>query len=89
LISADLILSTLDDSAKQIMDVGGQRLNAVVGHKYGADAAQSTSMLTDTAKNVGLVYIDMRGIGRRALIKRVGKAYVKEYAKSRSTRAGG
>jgi spartin len=34
LISVDLILSTIDDSAKQIMDVGGQRVNAVVGHKF-------------------------------------------------------
>ena len=55
--------------------VGGQHLNAVIGHKYGDEAAQSTSMLIGTAKNVGLVYIDMRGMGRRALIKRVGKDY--------------
>lgn len=83
MISADLILSTIDDCAKQIMDVGGQRLNAVVEHKYGADAAHSTSMLTGTAKNVGLVYIDLRGVGRRALIKRVGKEYVKSQVRSR------
>jgi spartin len=56
-------------------------------YRYGADAAHSTSMLTGTAKNVGLVYIDMRGIGRRALIRRVGKEYVKGYVKSRSRRA--
>jgi spartin len=39
-------------------------------------------MLTGTAKNVGLVYIDMRGVGRRALIKRVGKEYVKSRART-------
>lgn len=33
ILSADLILSTLDNSMKQIMDVGGQQLGAVVGHK--------------------------------------------------------
>jgi spartin len=85
IISADMILTSIDDSAKQIMDVGGQQLNAVIGHKYGDEAAQSTSMLTGTAKNVGLVYIDMRGMGRRALIKRVGKEYAKARVSSASS----
>jgi len=89
MISADLILSTIDDSAKQIMDVGSQQLNAVVEHKYGADVAHSASMLTGTAKNVGLVYIDMRGIGRRALIKRAGKEYVKAQVRGDSASSGG
>jgi len=34
MISADLILSTFDDSTKQIMNVGSQQLNAVVAHKF-------------------------------------------------------
>ena len=33
ILSVDLILSTLDDSMKRILDVGGQQLDAVVGHK--------------------------------------------------------
>ncbi len=33
LLSADLILSTLDNSTKRILDVGTSRLGAVVGHK--------------------------------------------------------
>jgi spartin len=32
-LSADLILSTLDDSATKVLDVSSQRLAAVVGHK--------------------------------------------------------
>lgn len=32
-VSADLILSTIDTSAKQIVDVGSQQLGAVMGHK--------------------------------------------------------
>jgi spartin len=45
-------------------------------HRYGEDAGNNARALTGTAKNVGVVYIDMRGIGRRALIKKVGKEYV-------------
>lgn len=33
ILSVDLILSTLDDSMKRILNVGGQQLDAVVGHK--------------------------------------------------------
>lgn len=98
ILSAALILSTIDNSAKQILDVGSKQLNAVVEHKwvdrpffcksesdvvntfrYGADAARSTALLTGTAQNVGLVYIDMRGIGRKALVKRAGKEYIKNH----------
>lgn len=34
-------------------------------------------LLTGTAKNVGLVYVDMTGMGRRALLKRAGRTFVK------------
>ncbi|KAF8163687.1 hypothetical protein B0H34DRAFT_765375 [Crassisporium funariophilum] len=77
LISADLILSTIDDSTRRVLDVGTQELSKVMGHKYGAEAAESSSLLAGTARNVGLVYVDMRGIGRRALLKSAGKNFVK------------
>ncbi|KAJ7575134.1 hypothetical protein C8J56DRAFT_459751 [Mycena floridula] len=77
ILSADLILSTIDQSAKELLNVGSQQISAVVGHKYGAEAGQSSLSLTGTAKNLALVYIDMSGIGRKALIKRAGKMYIK------------
>lgn len=45
--------------------------------RYGPEAAESSRLLTGTAKNVGLVYVDVRGIGRRALLRRAGKTFVK------------
>ncbi|KAF8968303.1 hypothetical protein BDZ97DRAFT_1755350 [Flammula alnicola] len=77
LISADLILSTIDDSTRRILDVGTEQIGKVVNHKYGPEAAQSSLLMAGTARNVGLVYVDMRGIGRRALLRRVGKTFVK------------
>ncbi|TFK40246.1 hypothetical protein BDQ12DRAFT_489182 [Crucibulum laeve] len=77
LISADLILSTIDDSTRKILDTGTESLGKVMGHKYGPEAAQSSVLMAGTARNVGLVYIDMRGIGRRALLKRAGRTWVK------------
>ena len=34
-------------------------------------------LMTGTAKNFALVYIDLRGIGRRAILRRAGKEFVK------------
>ncbi|KAJ3732124.1 senescence-associated protein-domain-containing protein [Lentinula guzmanii] len=76
-LSADLILSTIDESLKQLIDVGGRSATRVVQHRYGSEAAQSTALMAGTARNVALVYIDMQGVGRKALIKRVSKQYVK------------
>ncbi|KAF9008983.1 hypothetical protein BDQ17DRAFT_1349310 [Cyathus striatus] len=77
LISADLVLSTIDDSTRKVLDVGTEQIGKVMGHKYGPDAAHSSLLMAGTARNVGLVYVDMRGIGRRALLKRAGRTWVK------------
>ncbi|PPQ97954.1 hypothetical protein CVT26_003103 [Gymnopilus dilepis] len=77
LISADLILSTIDDSLRKVLDVSSEQVGRVVQHKYGPEAAHSSMLMTGTARNVGLVYVDMRGIGRRALLRRAGKEFVK------------
>jgi len=40
--------------------------------------------MAGTARNVGLVYVDMRGIGRRALLKRTARNFVKARVQSNS-----
>ncbi|KAF4614498.1 hypothetical protein D9613_003480 [Agrocybe pediades] len=82
LISADLILSTIDDSTRRLLDTGTEQVGRIVGHKYGPEAAQSSLLMAGTARNVGLVYVDMSGIGRRALLKRAGKNFVKARVKN-------
>ncbi|KAJ7063609.1 hypothetical protein C8F01DRAFT_1279563 [Mycena amicta] len=77
LLSADLILSTMDSSVKRILDGGTDNIGKVVGHKYGAEAAESSILMTGTARNVALVYIDLRGVGRRALLRKAGKEVIK------------
>jgi spartin len=99
LLSADLILSTLDHSARQLLNGGTESVGTAVGHKcvivtsaplfphldelcyfvsrYGPDAGHSSMLLAGTARNVGLVYVDLAGIGRRALLRRAGIQFVK------------
>ncbi|KAI8999085.1 hypothetical protein BD414DRAFT_476947 [Trametes punicea] len=83
LLSANLVLATVDDSARRMFDVGSQQITAVVGHKYGTDAGRSAHLATHTARNVTLVYIDMQGLARRALIRKAGKEWVKARVGSR------
>lgn len=39
--------------------------------------SNATRAVGESARNVGLVYIDARGVGRRALLKNAGKRYIK------------
>ncbi|KAI0338958.1 hypothetical protein BDW22DRAFT_1362294 [Trametopsis cervina] len=76
-MSANLVLTTIDDSARRMFEVSNDRLGAVVGHKYGADAQQSTHLTMNTARNVVLVYVDVRGFARHALLKKSGVEFMK------------
>ncbi|KAJ7221639.1 hypothetical protein GGX14DRAFT_430537 [Mycena pura] len=77
LLSADLILATMDNSMRRILDSGTENLGSVVGHKYGPEAAESSVLMAGTARNVALVYIDLRGIGRKAILRRAGKEFMR------------
>ena len=77
LLSLDLILSTIDNSARRVLDTGTQEIGKVIGHKYGPEAAHSSLLMAGTARNVGLVYVDLKGVGRRALVRRAGRTFVK------------
>ncbi|KAF9265835.1 hypothetical protein L218DRAFT_121278 [Marasmius fiardii PR-910] len=70
-LSADLILSTMEESAKKIVTVGAERADATIRHKYGPEVASSSAAMTGAARNVALVYIDLQGIARRAVMMRV------------------
>jgi len=86
ILSFELILSTLDQSTKQVLDGGTQGLGSFMGHRYGPEAGSSTVLLAGTARNVALVYIDMRGIGRKALLKMAAKEYIKaEFEKGKTS----
>ena len=51
-------------------------------HKYGADAGHATTLLGGSVRNVAVMYVDVRGVGRKAIVKRTAKGVWK--AKMRS-----
>jgi spartin len=75
-----IAFSTVGDgiaySAKTILAHGSAAATAAVGHKYGAEAGSIAGDLAGGVKNVGLVYIDVTGVSRRAVIKSVAKGMV-------------
>ncbi|KAI5987527.1 hypothetical protein EDD15DRAFT_2293421 [Pisolithus albus] len=83
LLSVDMILSTMDSSAKQIVSVSGDNLTRVVEHKYGSEVARSAGLAVGTTKNIIAVYMDVKDVGRRAIIKMVGREYVVARTSSR------
>lgn len=72
-----IAFSTIADgiaySGKSLLTQSGAAATTVVGHRYGEQAGSITSSLAGGVKNVGLVYIDVTGVSRRALIKSVAK----------------
>ncbi|KAF2454590.1 senescence-associated protein-domain-containing protein [Lineolata rhizophorae] len=75
-----IAFSTLADgiavSGKSLLTTGTVAASTVVGHRYGAEAGSIASELAGGVKNVGLVYIDVTGVSRRAVIKSVAKGMV-------------
>ena len=95
LMSTDMLLTTVEQSARDLIEEGTNRLSKAMDHKrvlplhivlhpliaysyrYGNDMGNATRFVGESARNVGLVYIDARGIGRRALLKKAGKRYIR------------
>lgn len=77
---AMIAFSTVGDgiahSGKTLLTHGGAAASAAVGHRYGAEAGSIAGDLAGGVKNVGLVYIDVTGVSRRAVIKSVAKGMV-------------
>ncbi|KAF2770261.1 hypothetical protein EJ03DRAFT_291645 [Teratosphaeria nubilosa] len=75
-----IAFSTIGDgiaySAKNLLTTSGAAASTVVGHRYGEEAGSLAANLAGGVKNVGLVYIDVTGVSRRAVIKSVAKGMV-------------
>ncbi|PWZ01364.1 hypothetical protein BCV70DRAFT_198793 [Testicularia cyperi] len=69
LIAANTVLDGVDAGAQTLLYTGGDAASKVVGHKYGEDARQVADGVGRTGKNVFIVYKDIRGVRRSALLK--------------------
>ncbi|EST06579.1 Senescence/spartin-associated [Kalmanozyma brasiliensis GHG001] len=69
LIAANTVLDGIDAGAQTLLYTSGQAASDVVGHRYGDDAREVANAFGRTGKNVFIVYKDVRGIRRSALLK--------------------
>ena len=76
-LSAALILASIEASAVRLVEAGGAAVSAAVTHKYGTTAGENAALAGRTARNIVLVYVDVRGLGRRVIVKRMAKTWVK------------
>lgn len=85
MIAFSTVMDGVATSGKHLLTQSGAAATTVVGHRYGPDAGAITAELAGGVKNVGLVYIDVTGVSRRAIIKATAKGMVsQQYAMMRS-----
>ena len=76
MIAFSTVADGIAQSGKDLLTQGGAAASTVVGHKYGPEAGTMAARMAGGVKNVGLVYIDVTGVSRRAVIKSVAKGMV-------------
>jgi spartin len=66
----------IDQAARTLLASTSTAATTVVGHKFGPEAGEISRTLSRGFTNVGLVYIDVSGVSRRAIVKSVAKGMV-------------
>ncbi|EIW70363.1 hypothetical protein TREMEDRAFT_68017 [Tremella mesenterica DSM 1558] len=85
LLAGEVVLTSLEATAHELIDVGTAAASSAAGHKFGPEAGKATALVGGSVRNVAVVYIDVRGVGRRALLKSTAKGFVKARLKNGET----
>ncbi|KAL9080889.1 MAG: hypothetical protein Q9159_007486 [Coniocarpon cinnabarinum] len=76
MIAFSTVMDGVAQSGRDLLTQSGAAASTVIGHRYGAEAGTMAARMAGGVKNVGLVYIDVTGVSRRAVIKSVAKGMV-------------
>ncbi|KAI1083572.1 senescence-associated protein-domain-containing protein [Whalleya microplaca] len=66
----------IDQATRSLLTSASSSTTSMVTHRWGPEAGELSEHLGGSVKNVGLVYIDVTGVSRRAIVKAVGKGMV-------------
>ncbi|OGM43696.1 protein SPG20 [Aspergillus bombycis] len=88
MIAFSTLADGIEQSARTVLTHGSAAASTMIGHRYGAEAGTVASDLTGGVKNVGLVYIDVTGVSRKAVLNGDG-GDVPPAAGGRSNRTSG
>jgi spartin len=70
------VMDGVEKAGRNLLASTSYAATTVVAHKWGPEAGELTRSLAGGVKNVGLVYIDVTGVSRRAILKSVAKGMV-------------
>ncbi|KAI1377534.1 senescence-associated protein-domain-containing protein [Hypoxylon crocopeplum] len=76
LMAFTTVADGIDHATRNLLTSASSSTTSMVTHKWGAEAGELSKHLGGSVKNVGLVYIDVTGVSRKAIIKAVGKGMV-------------
>lgn len=76
LMAFSTVADGIEQAGRNLLDSTSNATTTVVGHKWGPEAGEVSRSLGGGVKNVGLVYIDVTGVSRKAIIKSVAKGMV-------------
>ncbi|TPX11975.1 uncharacterized protein E0L32_007278 [Thyridium curvatum] len=76
LMAFSTVADGIEQAGRNLLTSSSAAATTVVGHRWGEEAGEVSRKLGGGVKNVGLVYIDVTGVSRRAIIKSVAKGMV-------------
>lgn len=76
LMAFSTVADGIEYAGRSLMNSSSNAATDMVTHRWGEEAGHLSRHLGGSVKNVGLVYIDVTGVSRRAIIKAVGKGMV-------------
>lgn len=82
LLAGEVVLTSLEATAQDLITNGTAAASKTAGHKFGPEAGHATALLGGSVRNVAVVYIDVRGVGRKALLTGTAKGFVKARLRS-------
>jgi len=74
--AVNTVLESFEVGSKHVLSSTGEASTTVVGHRFGPDAADASKKTFGSLRHVVVVYIDARGVARKALVKGFGKSAV-------------
>ncbi|KAL7925666.1 senescence-associated domain-containing protein [Trichoderma austrokoningii] len=76
LMAFNTVVDGMEHAGKTLLSGTTSSVSTMVGHRWGPEAGEMSRNLGGGFKNVGLVYIDVTGVSRRAILKSVAKGMV-------------
>ncbi|KAK1999071.1 hypothetical protein LX36DRAFT_655883 [Colletotrichum falcatum] len=76
LMAFNTVADGIDQAGRNLLNGTSSSVSQMVEHRWGAEAGQVSRNIGGGFKNVGLVYIDVTGVSRRAILKSVAKGMV-------------